>query len=82
MILLMANPETFEVHNIVENKVDDDDFEVIFKAKPPQKEIYELIELATTEGLNFEQIMEMMYSDDEETRTMVGDILKNFQPVT
>lgn len=80
MYLLLANPETFEIHKLVKGDDGFENFELVKKMKPPHKEIYEMIELTEIDTLNMEQIMEMMYSDDEETRTIVNDIIKNFRP--
>jgi len=82
MYLLLANPETFEVHQVQENKQDYNEFTTIVQLKPPPnsgKDVFHITELTTIEGLNFEQIMNMMYSEDEETKTLVEDILLNYQ---
>lgn len=79
MYILMANPESFEVQELSESPSGREEFKIHHKATPPpNNNVYHLIEVQTIEGLNFDQIMEMMYSSDPETKTMLDDMLATY----
>lgn len=82
MILLIASPEKFAIYDVDKSKRDPKTatvaHKVLIEKTPPENHnnIYNVFEIETIEGINWDDVMKQLYSSDEDTRVLIEDTIK------